>query len=143
MDRLELTLPASSRLLVDDERLLPAGREDVAGTAYDFRMARPVRDTVFNDAFTELERDEEGVATTVLRDPATGHGVALWVDEHHPWVLVYSADDVPATARRSLAVEPMTAPANAFRSGEDLVTLAPEGQPGDEHSVSWGVRALD
>jgi aldose 1-epimerase len=37
----------------------------------------------------------------------------------------------------------MTAPANAFRSGEDLVTLAPGGQPGDEHSVSWGVRALD
>ena len=60
-----------------------------------------------------------------------------------PWVLVYSADDVPATARRSLAVEPMTAPADAFRSGEDLVTLAPEGEPGDEHSVSWGVRALD
>jgi len=143
VDRLELTLPASSRLLVDDERLLPAGREDVAGTAYDFRVARPVRDTVFNNAFTELGRDEEGVATTVLRDPATGHGVALWVDEHHPWVLVYSADDVPATARRSLAVEPMTAPANAFRSGEDLVTLAPGGQPGDEHSVSWGVRALD
>lgn len=143
VDRLELTLPASSRLLVDDERLLPAGREDVAGTAYDFRVARPVRDTVFNNAFTELERDEEGVATTVLRDPATGHGVALWVDERHPWVLVYSADDVPATARRSLAVEPMTAPANAFRSGEDLVTLAAEGQPGDELSVSWGVRALD
>jgi aldose 1-epimerase len=69
--------------------------------------------------------------------------VALWVDERHPWLLVYTADDVPATARRSLAVEPMTAPANAFRSGEDLVTLAPEGQAGDEHSVSWGVRALD
>ncbi len=143
VDRLELTLPASSRLLVDDERLLPAGREDVAGTAYDFRVARPVRDTVFNNAYTERGRDDEGGPTTGLRDPATGHGVALWVDEHHPWVLVYSADDVPATARRSLAVEPMTAPADAFRSGEDLVTLAPGGQPGDEHSVSWGVRALD
>ncbi len=57
--------------------------------------------------------------------------------------MVYSADDVPATARRSLAVEPMTAPADAFRSGDDLVTLAPAGEPGDEHSVSWGVRALD
>ena len=52
-------------------------------------------------------------------------------------------DDVPATARRSLAVEPMTANADAFRSGEDLLTLAPAGEPGDEVSVSWGVRAVE
>ncbi|MFC4786123.1 aldose 1-epimerase family protein [Nocardioides sp. MAHUQ-72] len=142
VDRLELTLPAASRLLVDD-RLLPVDREQVEGTAYDFRMARPVRDTRFDDAFTDLERDEHGVATAVLRDPATGHGVALWADERHRWLQVFSADEVPDTARRSLAVEPMTAPADAFRSGIDLVTLAPAGEDGDEHSASWGVRALD
>ena len=61
----------------------------------------------------------------------------------HRWLLLYTADDVPATARRSLAVEPMTANADAFRSGEDLLTLAPAGEPGDEVSVSWGVRAVD
>jgi aldose 1-epimerase len=44
--------------------------------------------------------------------------------------------------RRSLAVEPMTAPPNAFNSGVDLVTLAPAGEPGDELSVAWGIRAL-
>ena len=37
----------------------------------------------------------------------------------------------------------MTAPADAFRSGDDLVTLAPAGEPGDELSVSWGIRALE
>jgi aldose 1-epimerase len=37
----------------------------------------------------------------------------------------------------------MTAQADAFRSGEDLVMLAPSGQPGDEFSASWGIRALD
>jgi aldose 1-epimerase len=143
VDRLELTLPASTRGLSDEERLLPVGLEDVESTAYDFRMPRPLRDTVFNHAFTDLERDEQGIATTVLRDPSTGHGVALWVDEKHPWLMVYTADDVPATARRSLAVEPMTAPVDAFNSGDDLITLAPAGEPGDEHSASWGVRALD
>ncbi|MGZ4448342.1 MAG: aldose 1-epimerase family protein [Nocardioides sp.] len=142
IDHLELTLPAATRSLVDD-RLLPVGREPVEGTAYDFRVARPLRGTGFNDAFTDLERDEDGLATTVLRDPRTGQGVALWVDRAHPWLQVYSADDVPGTARRSLAVEPMTAQADAFRSGEDLLVLAPAGQDGDEHSASWGVRALD
>jgi aldose 1-epimerase len=142
VDRLELTLPASVRSLVDD-RLLPVGREEVEGTAYDFRVARPLRDTAFNDAFTDLARDEQGVATAVLRDPASGQGVALWVDQDHRWLQVYSADDAPVGARRSLAVEPMTAQADAFRTGEDLVTLAAAGEPGDEHSASWGIRALD
>ena len=129
IDGLELTLPAATRSTVEAERMLPDGRQPVEGTAY--------------DAFTDLERDEQGVATAVLRDPNTGHGVALWVDARHPWLQVFSADGVPATARRSLAVEPMTAQADAFRTGEDLVTLAAAGEPGDEHSASWGVRALD
>ncbi len=142
IDDWELTLPASTRLLVD-ERKLPTGREDVEGTAYDFRVTRPLRDTVLDDGFTDLDRDEHGAATTVLRDRASGHGVVLWADSTHHCLQVYSADDVPATARRSLAVEPMTAPADAFRSGEHLLTLAAAGQWGDEHSGSWGIRALD
>jgi aldose 1-epimerase len=142
VDGWELTLPAATRSLTDD-RLLPDGTESVEGTAYDFRVARPLRDTVLNHAFTDLERDDDGRATVTLRDPGSGAGVALWVDERHPWLQLYTADDVPATARRSIAVEPMTANADAFRTGEDLVTLAPAGQPGDEHTASWGVRAVD
>ena len=53
--------------------------------------------------------------------------------------MVYTADDSPGAHRRSVAVEPMTAQADAFRSGEDLVTLA----PGEDFSASWGIRALD
>jgi aldose 1-epimerase len=142
VDGWELTLPASLRLL-SDERQLPVGREDVAGTPYDFRVARPVRDTVLDHAFGELTRDDDGVATALVRDPGTGRGVALWVDRHHPWLMVYSADDPSAGARRALAIEPMTAPPDAFRSGEDLLTLAPAGSAGDEASVSWGIRALE
>jgi aldose 1-epimerase len=142
VDGLELTLPAARRALVDD-RLLPVDVEDVEDTGYDFRVARPIRGTAFDDAFTDLDRDPQGRATAVLRDPGTGTGVALWVDEAHRWLQVFSADGVPRTARRSLAVEPMTAPPDAFRSGTDLVVLAPAGEPGDEHSASWGIRALD
>lgn len=135
VDGWELTLPAATRSLVDD-RLLPVGREDVTGTAHDFRIARPVREVGFNDAFTDLVRDDEGVATVLVTDPATGRSVALWADERHRWLQVFSADDVPGTARRSLAVEPMTAQADAFRSGEDVVTLA----PGEDVAATWGIR---
>lgn len=142
VDGWELTLPAATRSLVDD-RLLPVGREDVTGTAYDFRIARPVRDVGFNDAFTDLTRDAQGVATVLVTDPATGRGTALWVDARHRWLQVFSADGAPGTARRSLAVEPMTAQADAFRSGEDLVVLSAAGTDGDEFSATWGIRALD
>lgn len=136
IDDWELTLPASRRALSDPDRLLPTGIEDVTGTDHDFRLARPVRDIEFNHAFTELDRDPDGRAHVVLQGPE--RAVTLWVDHRVHWLQIYSADDVPATARRSLAVEPMTAQANAFRTGEDLITLAPAG---GEHAMSWGIRA--
>jgi aldose 1-epimerase len=38
----------------------------------------------------------------------------------------------------SLAVEPMTAPVDAFRSGQDVAVL----EPGGTFSASWGIRAV-
>ncbi len=137
IEDLELTLPARTRMLVDD-RQLPVGTEPVAG-AYDFTSPRRIGEAHLDDAFGDLFR-EEGRATATLVDPATDRGVALWVDEHHPWIQVFTP---PADgARPGVAVEPMTAPADAFNSGTDLVTLAPAGEPGDELSVSWGIRAI-
>lgn len=141
MDAWELTLPAATRLLVD-ERLLPVSREGVDGTAYDFRVARPIADTLFDDAFTDLTRDADGVVTVTVRDPATGRGTQLWADGRYGWLQIYTGDDSP-TPRRSVAVEPMTAPADAFRSGDDLTMLAPQGAPGHELSASWGIRTLE
>ena len=109
------------------------------GTAYDFRVARPVRDTVLDDAFGDLARDAERYGDRRGARPgdrprrgAVGRPpppVADGLQRRRP------AGDAP---RRSLAVEPMTAPPDAFRTGRDLVTLAPAGEPGDEVSVSWG-----
>jgi aldose 1-epimerase len=141
VDALRLTLPAADRVLTDD-RLIPVGREPVAGTAYDFRAGRRIGPTCFDHAFTDLTRDREGRATVELTDPGSGQGVSLWVDGCHGWLQVYSADDVAGSARRSLAVEPMTAPADAFRSGEGLVVLAAAGEPGDGFSAAWGIRAV-
>ena len=142
VDRWELTLPASTRLLADEQQV-PVGEEAVEDTAYDFRVTRPLRDLHLDDGFGDLQRDASGVATAQVRDPATGLGAALWVDRHHPWLMVFSADNGWDPPRQALAVEPMTAPPDAFRSGRDLVTLAPAGEPGDEVSVSWGIRTLE
>lgn len=141
VDEWELTLPASTRLLTDG-RLIPTGSDDVRDTDLDFRMARPIRATSLDTAFTDLDRDEAGRVEVLLRDPATDEGVALWMDAKHSFVQVFTGDRLPKHARSSLAVEPLTAPANAFNSGEGLVVLAPAGSAGDEHSASWGLRAL-
>jgi aldose 1-epimerase len=63
------------------------------------------------------------------------------VDDRHPWLQVYTAEQ-DSPPRQALAVEPMTAPPNAFASGRDLVTLAPAGTGDDEFSGSWGIRVL-
>lgn len=141
VDRWELTLPASTRITTDD-RLLPAGREPVEGSAYDFREPRTVGDLRLNHAFTDLERGDRGRAQVTLRHPDTGQGVAIWMDQAHGWVQVYSGDDLSSGKRASLAVEPMSAGANAFRTGEDLIVLAATGEDADTHSSSWGIRVL-
>ena len=142
VDGWELTMPAST-YVVTDERMLPVERRPVAGTAYDFRTPRLVGDVALDHGFTDLEHDADGIATVTLRDPATGREVALWLDGGHRWLQVYNADGVADVGRRSLAVEPMTAGADAFRSGDDVVWLAPADTDGDEHSVSWGISRTD
>jgi aldose 1-epimerase len=138
VDGLELTFPATRRYLTDAQ-LIPTGAESTEGTPLDFRAGHWVGDTVLDDCFTGLERDADGRATTTLRDPETGEGVALWVDRTWTCLQLFTADGVPGTARRSLAVEPMTAPPDALNSGTGLVVLA----PGQTHSGSWGVRVAE
>jgi aldose 1-epimerase len=49
--------------------------------------------------------------------------------------MVFTGDGLPDVDRRSLAVEPMTCPPNAFRSGEGLARL----EPGETHAATWGL----
>jgi aldose 1-epimerase len=142
VDSWELTLPGDTRVLTN-ERMLPVGLEPVDGTAYDFRVPRPIRDLQLDHAFTDLRRGPDGRVEVQLRSSRTGAAVLVWMDDAHGWVQVYSGDDLdPGNARRSLAIEPMTAPANAFRTGEGLVVLGPAGSADDTHSSSWGISRL-
>ena len=125
--------------------MLPVGARGRRGHGVRLPGGPPDRATrCSTTAFTDLDRDADGVATAVLRDPATGTASRCGWTGTTGGCRSSRADDLRGSRPRgSLAVEPMTAPADAFRTGEDLVTLAPAGEPGDELSVSWGVRALD
>lgn len=141
VDEWELTLPAATRLLTD-ERKLPVGREHVAGTDHDLRDPRLIGALQLDDAFTGCTRNADGRVEVTLRHPGTGHEVVLWMDGAHDFVQVYTGDDLAAEqARSAIAVEPMTAPANAFRTGEGLLVLGPAGSETDQHSSSWGIRS--
>ena len=52
------------------------------------------------------------------RTPETGRAVTVWVDGSYPYLMLFTGDPLPDVSRRSLAVEPMTCPPNAFRTGE-------------------------
>jgi aldose 1-epimerase len=119
-----------------DAHGIPTGSEPVDGTDCDFRTARPIGATVLDNAFTDLERDDDGRARVVLRDPAPGgSGLTLWVDEAYGYLMLFTGDPLPDVARRSLAVEPMTCPPNAFRTGESVVRL----EPGHSFTSTWGI----
>jgi len=139
IDDCTLQLDAATRLVNDERHQIPVGREAVAGTAYDFRTPRAIGEQQIDDAFTDLGRDDAGIARARLQCP-DGASVELWVDEHYPFLEIYSGDTLaPARRRTGLGVEPMTCAPNAFRSGDGLLRLAPE----QSLSLRWGVRLGD
>jgi aldose 1-epimerase len=114
---------------------MPAGARSVEGTQFDFRRGRAVGGTRLDHCFTDLERDDDGLVRVTLASPERNTHVSLWADEGYPYLMLYTGDDRPDVNRRSLAVEPMTCPPQAFRSGEAVITL----DPGDSVAVTWGL----
>jgi aldose 1-epimerase len=135
IDHLVLRVPART-ILRSDARGLPTGTQAVEGTPYDFQQPRRIGSTQLDTAFTDLERDQDGFARVELRDPNRGTEVSLWVDRSYPYLMVFTGNTLPSVKRRrSLAVEPMTCPPNAFRTGDALVRL----EPGSSFTGTWGI----
>ena len=134
VDDARLTVPAET-WLPTDEHQIPTGPEPVDGTAYDFRAARLLGPLQLDDAFGALQRGPDGLARLLLEGERT---VEVWVDEGFGWLEVFTGDIVPEPERRrrGLGVEPMTAPPNAFVTGEAVLRL----EPGDTATHRWGVR---
>ncbi|MEJ2884891.1 aldose 1-epimerase family protein [Actinomycetospora aeridis] len=124
-----LTL-AADRVVDTDERMIPTGVRPVTPDE-DLRGGRRVGDLALDTCFGAAP-GPDGVLG-VLHAP-DGRATALWGDENIRWVMVFTPDDL-AGRGRAVAVEPMTCPADAANSGQDLHVLA----PGETWTVRWGI----
>lgn len=127
VDGCVLHVPAATRLLVDD-RSLPTGTAPVDGSTDDLREPVPVGDRVLDVAYTDRSGSQ-------VRLSAGGRTTVLTTDA--PWLQVFTGDTLaPDRRRRGLAVEPLTAPADAFNRGEATVL-----EPGGSSALRWALRS--
>jgi aldose 1-epimerase len=135
----DLTLRSDAATVLEvNERQIPVGKSATAGTRFDMRAGVRVGDNFYDHDFTDLPRDESGIAHTFLTAP-DGRGFDVWQGEEFKHVVIFSPDfywDKSSDSTRvALAIEPQTAGANAFKTGEDLKWL----KNGEVFSASWGV----
>lgn len=137
LDEAELELDVA-QWVTTDERLLPTGVADLP-EQFDFRTRRRLAGVDLDDAFLDPAFDDEGLSWLRLHG-SDGRAVEVWMDSSlRAWQLC-TGDHVSAVAaqRTGLAAEPMSCVADAFRTGDNLVRLA----PGDRYTVHWGLRLV-
>lgn len=117
-----------------DERSLPTAELPVDGTPYDLRGGVRVGDLTIDAGFGGAVIND-GVSEHSLAAP-DGRSVTVWGDENFAYWQVFTTELYPGQSK-AVAIEPMSAPADAFNSGKGLRWLA----PGETWEASWGVRA--
>ncbi|MBF4461691.1 MULTISPECIES: aldose 1-epimerase family protein [unclassified Rathayibacter] len=136
-DELEIMVDATVHIEVD-ERLNPTGQSPVEGTEWDLRDGRRIAGLELDDAWGGVNL-VDGHSAHGLRAP-DGRRVLLWADSAHDFIQVFITRIFPRNDGEgfmtAIAVEPMTAPADAFNTGQGLHWI----EPGDDWTVSWGIR---
>lgn len=137
LDTWSLQVRLGTVLTVTEDRLLPTGTAPIApGDPFDFAAPRVIGDLFIDHAFTDLG-DGDGVTVTVTAPGGTG--VELTAGPDLPWLQIHTGDrPEPEDDRLGLAVEPMSCPPDAFRSGTDVIRLEPD----TAHETSWAIRGL-
>ena len=132
-----LRVPAHHTLDLDDRGLPTGALTPVAGTERDFTTGRFLGPLALDTAYTTLDREPDGTARATIDAPGGARGATLWVDAAFPYLMVYTGDTLPEQQRRrrAVAIEPMTCPPNALRTGKDVIDL----QPGQEWTARWGI----
>lgn len=135
LDDLRVSIDADRAWLLD-ERNLPGAPRDVRGAAEDFRAPHPVDDLPAHALYRRMDAASRGLVHRLSAED--GRAVELWADPTLPWTQWYVAPDLMTDdgPRRTVAVEPMSAPPNALRSGVDLFRLPPNGS----RTWRWAIR---
>jgi aldose 1-epimerase len=135
VDATVLTVPGERMVLLDG-RKLPIGASRVAGTDRDFSGGRRIGPLSLDTAFGPAPAGGSAVTLSTVDGERT---VTVWADEAFHWWQVFTGDPLgPPRGRRAIAIEPMTCPPDAFRSGRNVVRL----EPGQTWRGSWGVTAV-
>jgi aldose 1-epimerase len=136
VDDVTLRIPAQRHLVADD-RGLPTGERETVDGPFDFTTARRIGTAQLDTAYTALAYEDDGRARVALESSDGTRGLTLWMDHAFGYVMAYTGDQVePASRRRrAIALEPMTCPPNALRSGIDLIRL----EPGAPWEAAWGI----
>lgn len=136
LDTWSLAMEAGMVLTVTEDRLLPTGTAPVGpGSPFDFSAPTVIGPLFIDHAFTDLGRDEAGQLQVRVTAPG-GTGAAMTAGPECGWLQIHTGDrPEPENHRLGLAVEPMTCPPDAFRSGTDVVRLVPDA----EHVASWTI----
>ncbi|BDR54844.1 aldose 1-epimerase [Bombiscardovia apis] len=130
-----LLIPCPTHVSVND-RLIPTGEEKAEGK-FDLQDGPSLSGRSFDDAWCNPTRDAQGRSTAVFTRP-DGIRINLWADESIKAWQVCTGTGFDASFRPAgVAVEPMTAYANALRTGKDLVVI----EPGQSYSSQVGYRA--
>jgi aldose 1-epimerase len=132
LDECTLRIDATEHVTIDD-RLLPTGTEPAEGE-WDFTEHRSLEGVALDDAFVGITRNAKGLSWIELSAP-DGRTAAVWTDESMDTWQVCTGNGLPCADRTGVAAEPMTCIADAFRTGERLIRLA----PGEENTVRWGL----
>ena len=131
-NELQLTVHAATHFELD-EKLIPVGQSPVDGTEFDLRSPRRVGDLDLNEGYADAGPGDLAVLTA-----ADGSSVTLWGDEAFRFLQVYTHRSFATLPEGGVAIalEPMTAPTDAFNSGLGVKRLAPH----ETWSVTWAVR---
>ncbi|WP_309064772.1 aldose 1-epimerase family protein [Microbacterium sp.] len=129
---LVLTVPAET-FFETDERMLPVGESPVA-SGTDLREGRRIGDVQLDTCYSALHRDPDGLVRSTLTAP-DGRKVTLQQGEGFDFVQAFTSEKYPGQ-RLAVAVEPMTAPAEAFNSGRGLRRLDTD----ETWTLHWGIR---
>ena len=131
VDTRDLVLRVPARTAFEtDERMLPTGTRPADAA---LRAGIRLGDTTLDTGFTDLARDDDVLVRTTLTAP-DGRRLTLWQGEGFDFVQVYTATNYPGHDL-AVAIEPMTAPADALNSGLGIRRLA----PGESWSLRWGI----
>ncbi|OAH48738.1 aldose 1-epimerase family protein [Microbacterium oleivorans] len=131
VDTADLALQVEARTWFRlDDQSIPVAEEPL-DDEHDLRTPRRVGDLSLDVAFAGLPRRDGRIHAHLIAPD--GRRLTVWAGEGFEYVQVFTTDRFPGHDL-AVAIEPMTAPADAFNSGRSLRRLA----PGESWTLEWG-----